>query len=213
MKFNTTKMFLLLLFATISLTAKAETSFVSDGSLRVHYGVFKPKGSAVGDILFLHGYGDTFENHVPLFTEWNHIGLRVIAFDFPSHGKSHGGEWNDLDWHSFRDLANIASLVRNLTLEDSSRPLFISGWSTGGLLAVRIVQSEKMRTLFPTIRGLVAYAPGVSVRKCVGNLLCHITNDTLSHNADLQNRVIRRHLSEVIVNFVPLATTGIEVRA
>ncbi|MBL7670237.1 MAG: alpha/beta fold hydrolase [Bdellovibrionaceae bacterium] len=183
-----------LLFAaliTSSILAKAERAFVNHGSLQVHYGVFKPKDTpTVGDILFFHGYGDTFENHIPLFTEWNRIGLRIIAFDFPSHGKSNGFMWNDLDWYSFQCLAEIANLVRNVTLENSSRPLFLSGWSTGGLLAIRIVQSEKMRALFPPIRGLVAYAPGVSVRKCVGNLFCHITNDTLTHNDLLQNRTI-----------------------
>lgn len=198
----TIRLFLFAMLAVSSVSAKAETAFVSHRSLQVHYGVFKPNATAtVGDILFLHGYGDTFENHIPLFREWNRIGLRVIAFDFPSHGKSHGGAWDDLDWYSFQDLAEVTSLVRNVTLEDNSRPLFLSGWSTGGLLAIQIVQSEKMRTLFPMIRGLVVYAPGVSVRKCVGNLVCHITNDSLSHNELLQDRPIHPGSPLYRVNF------------
>ena len=131
--------------------------------------------TTVGDVLLLHGYGDTFKNHIPLFREWHQIGVKVIAFDFPSHGKSYGAAWDDLDWYSSQKLAEITSFVRNVTLEDIFRPLFISGWSTGGLLAIRIAQSNKMKAHFSTLRGLVVYAPGVSVRKCVGNFLCHIT--------------------------------------
>lgn len=177
---------------TLPSFAETRTGFANYGSLKAHYGVYNPEGvETIGDILFLHGYGDTFKNHVPLFQEWNRIGLRVIAFDFPSHGKTSGGGWDDLDWYSFQDLAELASSIRRETLEDSSRPLFLSGWSTGGLLAIRILQSEGMRSLFPTISGLVVYAPGVSVKKCVGNLICHITNETLTHNELLQNRTIQ----------------------
>lgn len=182
--------------------AHAETAFVSKGSLQIHYGVFKPQESPpLGDILYIHGYGDTFENHLPLFNEWNRLGLRVIAFDLPSHGKTHGGGWDDLDWHSFEDLAHIGGLVNQINQEDPQRPLFLSGWSTGGLLALRILQVENLRTLFPPIRGLVAYAPGVSVKKCVGNVACHITNETLTHDERLQDRAIHPKSPLYRINF------------
>lgn len=145
---------------------------------------------SVGDVLFFHGYGDTFKNHLPLFREWNQAGLRVIAFDFPSHGQTQGDKWDDLDWYSFSDLAEMASVVRKQAVKGQDRPLFLSGWSLGGLLATKIVQSHELRTLFPPIKGLVTFAPGVSVKKCVGNIFCQITNETLTHNETLFGRFL-----------------------
>jgi alpha-beta hydrolase superfamily lysophospholipase len=77
-----------------------------------------------------------------------------------------------------------------MNLGEPKRPLFLAGWSTGGLIATRIVQSEAMRSLFPSIKGIVVYAPGVAVKTCVGDALCQITNATLTHNQNLQDRLI-----------------------
>jgi len=166
------------------------TQFLKMGSLQVHYGVFSQVNEVIGDVLFLHGYGDSFLNHLALFKQLNESGLRVIGFDYPSHGKTQGMYWNDLDFHSFKSLTEIAEAVLNETSSTTSRPLFIIGWSTGGLHAIRIAQVPRFRKLFPSLSGLVLYAPGVAVKKCVGNSFCHITNETLNHDPLLRSRQI-----------------------
>lgn len=115
-------------------------------------------------------------------------GMRVIAFDLPSHGKSYGGVSDDLDWFSFTDLADVAVVIERETLEDSSRPLILSGWSTGGLLALRMAQSEKRSILSRYPSGLLLFAPAVSVPACVGDAFCQITNETLTHDHTLYQR-------------------------
>jgi alpha-beta hydrolase superfamily lysophospholipase len=183
-------------------TVNAETKFLSYGTLKVHYGLYESTATkTVGDVLYFHGYGDTFENHQPLFKEFNRQGLRVIAFDLPSHGKTTGNHLDDLDWYSFSKIAEIASYVRLMNLGEFKRPLFLAGWSTGGLIATRIVQSEAMSSLFPTIKGVITYAPGVAVKTCVGDSFCQITNETLTHNQNLQERSIYPESPLYRVNF------------
>ncbi len=176
------------LSASISSFANERSQFLNIGSLQVHYGVFSPQTSPIGDVLFLHGYGDTFINHSALFSQLNSAGLRVVSFDYPSHGKTQGEIWDDLNEHSFASLTEIASEI--LKSQIVIRPLFIIGWSTGGLHAIRIAQVPSWRRLFPTLKGLVLYAPGVAVKKCVGDRFCQITNETLSHDRSLANRDI-----------------------
>ena len=70
----------------------------------------------------------------------NEKGIRVVSFDLPSHGKTQGNHWDDLDWWSFDDLSRLVEVIDHETVEDQSRPLIIAGWSTGGLLAIRMEQ-------------------------------------------------------------------------
>lgn len=152
-------------------------------SLHVHYGVFKSDTRpTTGDVLYFHGYGDRFENHLRLFKSMTDAGLRVIAFDLPSHGRTYGGGWDDLDWFSFRDLADIAGVIERETLEDRTRPLILSGWSTGGLLAIRMAQSLSTTPLSRLPKALLIFAPAVSVPMCVGEGVCQITNESLTHD-------------------------------
>ena len=167
----------------------------------LHYGVYAPEGETKGDILFLHGFGDNYENHGPLFKEWNQAGFRVISFDFPSHGKTTNTFLGDLNCMGFEDLNAMAVKVLGLTLEDSDRPLLLAGWSTGGLLAVRMVQAFSASLEERSPQGLILFAPGVSVKPCVGNAICQITNDTLTHNTALQKRAITPEFPAMKVKF------------
>jgi len=133
----------------------------------LHIGVQSPDPEIAvkGDILYLHGYGDRIDNHGPLFDQWNKAGFRVIAFDFPSHGQTQAGP---LDLYGIGDLGRLALKVEAATRENRDRPLFLAGWSTGGLVAVRMVQSFLYEKSTRKPSGLVLFAPGVSVYKFVG---------------------------------------------
>lgn len=175
------------------------TSSGFKGSFSVHIGVFNPQVEPIADVLYLHGYGDRFENHKPLFKSLTDAKMRVIAFDLPSHGRSKTGQWDDLNWWSFQDLADLVRHVEQETIETHSRPLILAGWSTGGLIAIRMAQTYDSMLREPS--ALVLFAPAVSVPICVGDTLCRITNRTLTHDKSLMDREISPALPLSRVNF------------
>ena len=91
------------------------------------------------DMLFLIGFGDRADNHGPLFNLMNEQGIRVISFDYPSHGES---QCSNINLESFTSLSFLAQEIEEKTRENINRPLFLSGWSTGGLLALRMIQQN-----------------------------------------------------------------------
>ncbi len=68
----------------------------------------------------------------------------MIGFDYPSHGKTYGWLWDNLDEHSFASLTGISTRVLRLYRTNAETPLLIAGWSTGGLHAIRIAQTERV---------------------------------------------------------------------
>ena len=166
-----------------------ETSYLTipygSESLDVRVGVQNPAGAPIGDVLYFHGLGDRLDNHGPLFDEWTKAGLRVIAFDLPSHGEDRGS-YNDLNHFDFQALAELAARVeQSVRPADSRRPLILAGWSLGGLIAVRTMQERWSSGFSRPVSGVILFAPGVSVRKfpwTFGNRLGMITDATLTHN-------------------------------
>ncbi|HEY8271141.1 MAG TPA: alpha/beta hydrolase [Pseudobdellovibrionaceae bacterium] len=152
--------------------------------LNLRIGIQNPDQVAVGDILYIHGFGDRLDNHQPLFRAWTKAGFRVIAFDLPSHGEN-SGTYNDLNNFSFEELAALAVKVEGETKPDTARPLILSGWSTGGLVVVRMIQEKWMADLSRPVSGVILFAPGISVRKfpwTFGNRLGMVTEKTLTHD-------------------------------
>ena len=173
----------LVLAFTLSLAASAagfESRFlkVKGGLLTLRMGIYKPEGPARGDILYFIGFGDRFDNHGPLFAQWNAEGFRVISFDYPSHGGTFG-PLNHLNLYNYSGLMKLAESVEKATREESSRPLLLAGWSTGGLLATRIPQTNRHWDRKP--QALILFSPGVSVFPFVGE---HgmVTQRTLTSN-------------------------------
>jgi pimeloyl-ACP methyl ester carboxylesterase len=186
---------------TLSLTLASGYStaaLAANGSLRTHIlslnysgkllnvrvGVQNTEGAPLGDILYFHGFADRLDNHQPLFDAWAQAGFRVISFDLPSHGKN-SGSYNDLNHFSFKDLAELGARVEQDTKPATSRPLILAGWSTGGLLVVRMLQESWTFGLSRPVAGAILFAPGVSVRKfpwTFGNGQGEVTEGTLTHN-------------------------------
>ena len=134
------------------------------GTLR--YGVLRPIGKPQADILFVHGHGDRLDNHLALYRMWQQAGYRVIALDWPSHGKSNIGP---LDIYETKDLIGLMQLVDRATVEDVARPLFIAGWSYGGLIATRLLQQADLWKDFSRPpQGGILLAPGIVVQPFVG---------------------------------------------
>jgi alpha-beta hydrolase superfamily lysophospholipase len=177
--------FLTSIFAFFVLTSplhSAELMLPHSPGLTLRVIEHRPAGHIRGDILYLHGFADRGDNHGPLFKSWTDAGFRVIAFDFPSHGKT-TGMLNAIDLYGFHDLAGMAAHVERHTRESFDRPLLLAGWSTGGLLAVRMIQAATIERLGREPAGLILFAPGISVRTLVGKL-GFVTEGTLTRNAE-----------------------------
>lgn len=139
---------------------------------RIRVGVYPAKGAPVGDVLYIHGFADSFLNHGPLFKEWSDKGLRVISFDLPDHGISKGGD-NNLNLTFAKHFSKLSRLVNEVEqfTHEGNRPFILAGWSTGGLLAVRMVQTtltENIETLKRPIYGMILFAPGIAVQYLPG---------------------------------------------
>lgn len=143
----------------------------------------RPALTPIADILYIHGYGDRFENHGSLFKAWADAGFRIITFDLPSHGESE----ESLDSYTFGRLAKLVRHLERETREDKDRPLFLAGWSTGGLIAVRTVQAKSFPKMKRKVSGLILITPGIAVRFFVGEWGV-ITERTLSSNPNPQHR-------------------------
>jgi alpha-beta hydrolase superfamily lysophospholipase len=136
-----------------------------------------------GDVIFLHGFADRFDNHLPLFEAFVAKGLRVITFDYPSHGESCGFS---IGTFGFTGLADLAADIAKDARRDNKKPLYLAGWSTGGLLAVRIAQGLE-RKRFPRLDGLALFAPGVDV-KLLSPAISGVSNETLTRNENPPHR-------------------------
>lgn len=136
-------------------------------------------GKTRGDVIFFHGFADRSTNHIPLFADWRARGFRVIAPDLPSHGGTKG--MRGLDLFTFRQLADILISVEKTTREDAERPLFVSGWSTGGLIAVRMAQWDLWKKAGRKLTAMVLLTPGVAVHPLVGEWGV-VTARTLTRN-------------------------------
>jgi pimeloyl-ACP methyl ester carboxylesterase len=169
-------------------STEIQTHFISipygSETLNLRIGVQSPEGEILGDVLYIHGFADRLDNHAPLFSAWNRAGLRVIAFDLPSHGEN-SGSYNDLNRFDFSDLATLAAKAEQDTKPAEKRPLILAGWSTGGLIVTRLLQKNWTSGFSRPISGAILFAPGVSVRKfpwTFGNRLGMVTEDTLTHD-------------------------------
>lgn len=147
-----------------------------DSNCHIRVVVQNPEGPAKADLLFLIGFADRADNHQPLFKQLSQGGVRVISFDYPEHGESQCGSLND---QTFRKLATMAKEIEELTRVDKQRPFILAGWSTGGLLAVRIAQNRHWGER--KISGLTLLAPGLSVYNLIGEWGFVTTRSLLSN--------------------------------
>jgi alpha-beta hydrolase superfamily lysophospholipase len=170
-----------LLVTSIAHAASLKTRMVPvKTGLQLRVGIVEAETRKLGEVLFFHGFGDRLDNHMPLFEAWSKKGYRVISFDLPSHGES-TGILNNIDLYSFNELLDFAVTVLNDTRDGSTeRPLILSGWSTGGLLAVRAAQRATFAQ-HAIVQGLILFAPAVSVPALVG-VKGFVTEATLTSN-------------------------------
>lgn len=138
----------------------------------------------VGDVIYLHGFGDRLDHHEPLFRTLSDQGYRVISFDWPSHGETQS---NSIDWYTLDEMAELVKFVERSSREEQTRPLFVVGWSAGGLLAVRMAQKGQFQSWGREPKAMVLHTPGVALRMIPGSWGL-ITEDSLTSNALVPHR-------------------------
>ncbi|HVH45978.1 MAG TPA: hypothetical protein VM925_26700, partial [Labilithrix sp.] len=106
------------------------------------------------------------------------------TFDYPSHGETCG---DGIDRYKINGVAALASHVALSTRPAKDRPLLLAGWSTGGLLAVRMLQAPQIGPLGRPVAGAFLLAPGVDVRLAVGDKQ-RVTLETLTSDPDPPHR-------------------------
>ena len=117
--------------------AKARAGWMHVNKERVWTQAFQPKlntGKAQGTLVHLHGYYDHGASY-PSLQRWAlKNNLYYVTTDLPGHGLS-SGERASID--SFDDYQNLlSSLVEVLEAENLTRPWLLSGFSTGGAIAL-----------------------------------------------------------------------------
>ncbi len=159
--FTTLAIALQLACASMAHASELVTRMVAINGQQIRVGTQSPDPGKpiVGDVLYLHGFGDRLDNHAALFAEWNKKGLRVISFDYPGHGLSSGS----INRYSVKTLGAFAGAVEKLTLQNPSRPLVLAGWSAGGLVAARVAEGKTDARFSRPLKGLVLIAPGLAV--------------------------------------------------
>lgn len=154
---------------------------VNGGSLELNAWVVRPEPSIPieRDVFYFTGYYDTPENHLSTFSKLADRGFRVISFSYPSHGKTRGQK-NQLWRYNFRDVFAMYESLESATREDKDRPLDFAGWSLGGELAIRYVQSGR-DLMHRQVKRIAAVAPSVAVWPIVGEFNI-ATQRTLTRN-------------------------------
>ncbi len=161
------KTFLLGIFLLVTSSSFASTTQIDFIRLRksctLRVVTELPVNKHVADVLFLTGFSDRADNHKPLFELLANNGYRVISFDYPSHGET---KCLNLDLHNFTSISNLAEELLAHSSYRSEKPLYLSGWSTGGLLSYRMLQRKYFKKRI--IAGAILLAPGLSVHLIPG---------------------------------------------
>jgi len=116
---------------------KARAGWIILNQERVWAQAFQPKlkaGQAQGTLVHLHGYYDHGASY-PSLQRWalkNH--LYYLTADLPGHGLSSGERASIESFADYQLLLNF--LVKVLKTENFPRPWLLSGFSTGGAIAV-----------------------------------------------------------------------------
>jgi pimeloyl-ACP methyl ester carboxylesterase len=144
--------------------------------------------AAAATIIFFHGFADSIQNHSHLIAALSKNGYRVIGFDYPEHGpKGSVSDSSSANSWTMKSIAKVVSFMteaqniedKSVAPLDSSKPVVLMGWSTGGTLALRIAQSSEFlqATGLAKINAVVAITPGIPVSATPFNT---VVNDDLT---------------------------------
>ncbi|WP_114418009.1 alpha/beta hydrolase [Marinospirillum perlucidum] len=115
---------------------EAKAGWVEVEGLRCWLQAYRPQTetSQAGTLLHLHGYYDHGALY-PSLQQWAlQKGLHYLAVDLPGHGLSSGARASIRNFNLYQQL--LAALLEELEQGDFPRPWLVTGFSTGGAIAL-----------------------------------------------------------------------------
>ncbi|XP_077497530.1 monoglyceride lipase-like [Amblyomma americanum] len=140
------------------------TSFLNDAAYNIVCKSWRPGGAEPRALLFLaHGYGDHChdQSYDTLARSLAQLGVYVFSHDHVGHGKSEGPRATVSTFDVYVD--DIFTHVGTERSKYSGKPVFLLGYSMGGLLV--IMAAQRKRTDFA---GMILLAPllGLGANYC-----------------------------------------------
>ncbi len=135
-------------------------TFAGHDGLRLFRQSWRPESEARAAIVNLHGLGDHSGLHRTLVEHLVSSGMAVHGFDFRGHGRSPGRRAYIRSWADYRD--DFRRFVQIAAAAEPGLPVFVTGVSLGGLVALESVLARQERTGSSdrgTVRGVAALAP------------------------------------------------------
>jgi alpha-beta hydrolase superfamily lysophospholipase len=131
-----------------------EARVLDDGTMS--YRVLPPGGSPAAAVLFAHGFAESAMRHAPTLEALAAAGIAAYAYDLRGHGRSPGSRGFI---RRFDDLLDASALARAwVAAESPGIPLFLMGYSLGGLVSVRSAERDP-----DGIDGVVLVSPGFEI--------------------------------------------------
>lgn len=136
------------------LLGRLKAGWVQVADYRVWVQAFAPQQQAKGTLLHLHGYYDHGGLYQGLQRWALAEGLNYLAVDLPGHGLSSGARASIKSFEVYQEL--LQALLAVFEAEDYPRPWLLTGFSTGGAIALehllRGSRFDKVALLAPLVR-------------------------------------------------------------
>jgi alpha-beta hydrolase superfamily lysophospholipase len=111
-------------------------------------------------VVLLHGMSDSPYSLHSLGERLNAEGAYVVALRLPGHGTIPGG-LVEVTWQDFAAAVELA--VRHAKEKSDGAPLYVVGYSTGGVLGVQYALRSLDDPTLPKVDGLVLVSPAMGV--------------------------------------------------
>ena len=118
--------------ATPAIAFEAVTFPSADGVTLAGWWI--PAGEPRGIVIFLHGYGDSKDQVLPLLPFLHDEGYHVLAFDARAHGESHGA-WTTVGLDEVHDVRGALAFVAQKD-PAASEQIALLGYSMGAATAI-----------------------------------------------------------------------------
>jgi alpha-beta hydrolase superfamily lysophospholipase len=122
------------------------------GGERLFVRAWRPPGEARASVIFVHGLGDHSGLHPAVSEALVPLRVTVTAPDLRGNGRSPGRRGHVDAWDEFRE--DLRRLVLRVRATDPDIPLFLVGFSLGGLVVLDYALHHA-----DGVRGVIALAP------------------------------------------------------